>query len=77
MSAQTGDAFRIQLVEAAGSGAAVGDQSCVFQDAQVLGDRGAADGQSAGQFVDGNGTASEHLEDGHAGRVPQGVESGL
>ena len=77
MSAQTGDAFRIQLVEAAGSGSAVSDQTCVFEDAQMLGDRGTADGQGAGQFVDGNGTASEHLEDGHAGRVAQGVQSGL
>jgi len=36
VSAQTGDSFGIQLVEAAGTGAAVRDQSGVFQNAQVL-----------------------------------------
>jgi hypothetical protein len=77
VSAQAGDAFRIQLVETAGSGSAVGHQACVFENAQVLGDRRTADGQSTGQFVDGNGTASELLEDGHTGRVPERIQSGL
>ena len=77
VSAQTGDAFRIQLVEAAGSCPAVCHQPRVFENAQVLGDRGTADGQRTGQFVDGDGTGSQLLEDGHASRVAEGIEAGL
>jgi hypothetical protein len=77
VSAQPGDAFWIQLVDAAGSCPAVCDQSRVFEDAQVLGDRWTADGKIAGKFIDGDGPASELLEDGHAGRVAEGVEAGL
>ena len=77
VSAQAGDAFRIQLVEAAGSCPAVGHQSRVFEDAQMLGDRGAADGEGTGQFVHGYGAARELVEDGHAGGVPEGIKSVL
>jgi len=77
VSAKTGYAFGVQLVEAAGSGAAVGDQAGVFEHAQVLGDSGTADRKFTGQLVDGDGTGRELLEDGHSGRVAEGIESGL
>jgi hypothetical protein len=77
MSAQAGDAFRIQLVEAASSGSAVGHQSRIFQYAQVLGDRGTADWQASRQLIDGQRAAGEPLEDGHAGRIAEGIQSGL
>ena len=77
MSAKAGDALGVQLVKAAGAGAAIGDQASVFKHAQVLGDSGTADRKLAGQLVDGFGTGSELLEDRHSGRVAEGVESGL
>jgi len=77
MSAQTGNAFRIQPVKAAGSGLRIGHQARVFQYAQVLGDRWTADGQEPGQLIHGDGSAGQLLEDGHACRVCQGVQAGL
>jgi len=77
VGAKTGDTFGVQLVEAAGSGAAIGDQASVFEYAQVLGDGGAADGKLASQLVDGDGAGSKLLKDGHSGCVAEGIEAGL
>jgi hypothetical protein len=77
MGAQTGDAFGGKAIVAAGSGLAVENQPGVFKHAQVLRDGWPADGEGAGEFVDGQRTGGELLEDGHAGGVPDGIKSGL
>jgi len=77
VNAEAGDAFWAELIETARSGASIGHKACLLQDPQVLGDGGARDGQSSGEVVDGRGTGGELLEDGHAGLVAEGVESGL
>ena len=77
MSAQKGDAFGIEAVITASSGFAVGDQARVFEDAEVLGDGGAADRKTAGELVDGQWAGGEFLEYSHAGGVADGIESGL
>ncbi len=77
MSTKTGDTLGVQLVEAASTGAAIGDQASVFKHAQVLGDGGTADRKITSQLVDGKGTGRELLEDGHSCRVAEGIESGL
>ncbi len=77
MSTQPGHAFGIELVESPGSGLCVHYKSRVFENAQVLRNRGPADRHDPGQFVYGNGTGRELLKDRHAGGVPEGVESGL
>jgi hypothetical protein len=71
------DAFGVELVKAAGSGAAVENEACVFQHFEVLRNRGAADGKGARQFVDGERTRRELLKDGHARGVAKSVETGL
>jgi hypothetical protein len=75
--AQAGDAFWGKPIVATGSGLAVENQAGIFKYAQVLRDGWAADGQGAGQFVDGQGTAGKFLEDGHAGGIPDGIKAGL
>jgi hypothetical protein len=77
VSAKAGDTLGVQLIKAAGAGTAIGDQARVFEHAQVLRDSGTADRKLASQFVDGDGSGRELLEDGHSGRVAQGIESGL
>ncbi len=77
MGAEACHAFGVQLIEAACSSFGVGDQASVFEHAQVLGDGGTADGESGGDFVDGDGAGGEFLEDGHAGGIAEGIEAGL
>jgi len=77
VGAEAGDAFRAELIKAAGSGARIGHKACLLQDPQVLGDGGAGDGEGAGEFVDGDRAGGKLLEDGHAGGVAEGVETGL
>lgn len=77
MSAQAGNAFRVELIEAARSGFAVHDEPSVFEHTQMLGDSGAADGQGLCEFVDGDGSGGQLLKDGHAGGIAESIESGL
>jgi hypothetical protein len=69
--------LRIQLVQPARSGLAVGYQPGILQHTQVLGDGWAAHGQGASQLVYGSGPAREFLKDGHARGIAQCVEPGL
>ena len=77
MGPQAGDTFRVELVKAARAGAGIGDEAGLFEDFEVLRYGGTADGKLAGKLVDGEGTGGELLEDGHAGGIAEGVESGL
>jgi hypothetical protein len=77
VSAEAGDAFRAEPIEAAGTLARVGDETCILEDFEVLGDGGTGDGKLARQLVDGDRAGGEFLEDGHAGLVAEGIESGL
>jgi hypothetical protein len=43
----------------------------------VLGDRWAGDGKLAGELMDGDGAGGELPENGHAGLVTEGIQSGL
>jgi hypothetical protein len=43
----------------------------------VLRNRWTADRQFAGKLIDGERAVGEFLEDGHAGLVGKGIESGL
>ena len=42
MSAKAGDTFGVELVQAAGASLTIGNESGVFEDAEVLGDGGTA-----------------------------------
>jgi len=77
VGAQAGNSFRVQLVEATGSGLRICNQARILQHAQVLGYCRAAYGEGFGEFIDGDGTAGELLEDGHSGGIAEGIESGL
>src|SRR4051812_46118325 len=64
------------------AGAALGvaptrDESCAFQDLQVLGDGGQADVERLGKLVDRHFSRGEAREDGAAGGVGQGSERGV
>ena len=61
---------------AARAGGPIHDEFGQFQDAQVLGDRGAADGQTARDLAYGQGAGKQALEDGTAGSIAEGVELG-
>ena len=74
---QARDAGGIELVEPAGAVLGVSDESGIFENAQMLRNGGAADGQGLSQFVDGDGSGSELLKDGHACGITERVEAGL
>jgi hypothetical protein len=59
----------IDFVNAASAGAAVANQACLFQYAEMLGDGGAGDGEDGSEFVDGVGMAGKQLEDGEASGI--------
>lgn len=71
MVAQQRQPLRIELVNAPRALTAVAHQACVLEDAKVLGDGGARDGQTGRKLVHGLGMVAEHLEDGEAGGVAQ------
>lgn len=77
MGAQPRYALGIELIKTACSGAVVEDKARIFEDFEVLRDRGAADGEMIGEFVDGQGAGGELLEDCHPRCISEGVESGL
>jgi hypothetical protein len=77
VSAETRYAFRIELIKATGSGLAVKNEACFFQHAEVLRDGGPADGHCGCKLMDGQRAVGEAVEDGHAGRVCEGVQAGL
>ena len=74
---EAGDTLGVELVETAGSGSAVEHKAGIFEHFEVLGDGGPADGEGAGELIDGQRSAGELLKDGHAGSIPEGVETGL
>ena len=52
----------------------VGHEAGVFQDAQMLGDRGPTHRKRAGQLADGPGPTTQAQQDGAASAVAEGVE---
>jgi len=77
MIAQEGDTLRIEFVDAAGAGSAVAYEAGLFQHAEMLGDGGAGNGKTGGEFVDGAGVGAEHFEDGQAGGIAEGGKAVL
>jgi hypothetical protein len=77
VGAEARDAGRIELIEAAGSVPGIEHEARFFEDAEMLRDRGPADGHDGGELVDGERTVGETVEDGHAGGIREGVEAGL
>ena len=77
MEPQEPHSFRVELVDAPRPGPTVADQARVLQHAQVLRNCRPAYGQHPSQLIHRHGPAGELLEDGHAGSIPQGFESGL
>jgi len=77
MIAQHGDAFGIQLVNAPRAIAAVAHQPRVLQNAEVLGDGRAGNGQPRGQLVHRPWRSAQHFEDGQPGGVAQCCQSVL
>jgi hypothetical protein len=53
------------------------DQVGTAQEAEVLGDGGAGDGKGFGDLSGGLAAATEEIEDCAAGRIGEGVKSGL
>lgn len=77
MIAEELKAVGIEFVDAAGAVTAVADQASLLEDAEVLGDGGAGDGEAGSEFMDGAGVRGEEMEDGEAGRVAQSGEAGV
>jgi hypothetical protein len=67
---QTG---RIHRVDATSAFRAVGDQTCILEHPQVLGDRGAADWKVVSQLAHGAWADDEALENGTTGAIAQGI----
>ena len=66
------DPAMIDLVDPARALRGFGDQTSLFQDAQVLGDGGPGDGHGAGELTHGAGTACEALKDLSPCRIAEG-----
>ena len=66
VGAEQSDAFGVELIEAASALLSVVDESGFLEDFEVLRDGGAADGHGGGEFVDGERSGGEFLENGHA-----------
>jgi hypothetical protein len=77
MCAQARDALGIKLIETTGTDGLVEDKPRVLEHFEVLRDGGTADGEGAGELIDGERPSGELLEDGHAGCIAEGIESGL
>jgi len=77
MQTQEPHAFWIELVNAARSGLCIANQARIFEHAQVLRNRRPAYRQHSSQFIHRHRPGGQLLEDGHAGGIPQGFESGL
>src|SRR5208283_4130257 len=69
--------FRVELVYAMAAFAVLTDEVGATQQAQVLRDRGAGHGEGAGDLSGRLAAAAEQVEDGSAGGIGQGLESGL
>src|SRR6266498_1703730 len=72
MPAQQRDALRVDLVQPPRSLMGVEDQADILEHLQVLGHGRSAHRQHLGELPDGKGTVRQPVEDGLAGRVPQG-----
>jgi hypothetical protein len=68
------EAFGIELVKAARAGGAIYDESSLLEDAQVLGDCGTANRQTASDLADGQRAAKQALQDGTAGVIAEGIK---
>jgi len=75
MIAQQCDALGIQLINPPCSCATVADQACLFQNAEVLRDGRARDGQSCRQLIHGSRMVTQHFEDGQPGGVAKSREA--
>jgi hypothetical protein len=75
--AQPGHAFRVELIESPGSGAAIHNEARILEHLEMLRDRGTGDRHGVGKLVDGKRPGSQLLKDSHAGSIPQGIETGL
>ena len=77
MRAQPLDPLGVKLIEPAGAGAMVYNQTRLFQDLEVLRDCRPGDGQVLGDLIDSERPGRQLLKDGHAGRVGEGIEASL
>jgi hypothetical protein len=68
-AAERAEAFGVDVVHATRACGLVGDQAGFFEDFEMLGDCGAADGHFGGDFADGARAAAQVLEDLSAGGV--------
>ena len=75
--AQRINALGIDGLHTAGSGGSIRDEIGPLEHTEVLGNRGAADGEFGGEFADRQGAFEKAREDRPAGRIPQGVELGF
>ena len=75
--AQERDAFGVQFVNAAGAVATVAHQTGLFQCAKMLRNRRTRNGQSRSQLMHCAWVGTQHLENGEAGGVTKGAQSGL
>jgi hypothetical protein len=71
---EVGKTSGVELVVTAGAGGAGLHEMGLFEDAEVLGDGWAGDGEFAGEFADSEWAMAEAFEDGAAGEVTYGVE---
>src|SRR5439155_19493960 len=71
--ARSGQACRVDPVDPAGAGCAVGDQPGVLEHLQVLGYRGSADRQRFGKLTDGPRSLGQARDNGAPAGIPQSL----
>src|SRR6185437_6548620 len=75
VDAKSGDAVRVELVDAACAGCSIDDQPGVLEHFEVLRDRRSADRQLPRQIADGPGVIAEAFEDRSPRRITEGRQS--
>jgi hypothetical protein len=71
------EGFGIELVDAVAAFAVLVHEVGAAQQAKVLGDRGAGNGEGSGDFSGGLAAPAQEIEDGAAGGVGEGLEGGF
>jgi len=77
IGAESREAPRVNVVDAAGPFGAIGHETCLLQNLQMLRYGWAADGQSPGNAADGQRARLESLQHASAGGIGQGRQCHL
>ncbi len=77
VGSQAGHSIGVELIQTTRPILDIGYETRIFQHFEVLRYSRAADGQAVSEFIDGDRSRGEFLENRHARRVGESVQTGL